>query len=227
MTDGPFAETREQLGGHSVVDAKDLDEAIAIAGRITRARWGTVEVRPLIEIPGLPTGKQQTLLQVNCYQFDNCNSLMQCLLLEDPHELEHHKSMLRAALLLKESTTPQARVAVIWAGILPYFSERPCVDLLGKNDRTIAYGPNEPFDPPPLPFFASAPVPYCWPGHTKRDYRYSVRTMDPDVIQPWNGIQEIDDIVRQKYNVTRIGDAQFLVKRDSAEVNYKKLSAQL
>ena len=147
-----------------------------------------------------------TLLQVNCYQFDNCNSLMQCLLLEDPHELEHHKSMLRAALSLKESTTPQARVAVIWAGILPYFSERPCVDLLGKNDRTIAYGPNEPFDPPPLPFFASAPVPYCWPGHTKRDYRYSVRTMDPDVIQPWNGIQEIDDIVRQKYNVTRVGD---------------------
>ena len=60
VTDGPFAETREQLGGYFLVDAKDLNEAIAIAGRIPGARWGTVEVRPLIEIPGLPaSGKAQ------------------------------------------------------------------------------------------------------------------------------------------------------------------------
>jgi hypothetical protein len=55
VTDGPFAETREQLGGYFLVDAKDLDEAIAVAARIPMARKGTVEVRPVIEIPGLPT----------------------------------------------------------------------------------------------------------------------------------------------------------------------------
>jgi len=54
VTDGPFAETREQLGGYFLIDAKNLDEAIAIAGRIPMARKGTVEVRPVIEIPGLP-----------------------------------------------------------------------------------------------------------------------------------------------------------------------------
>jgi hypothetical protein len=54
VTDGPFAETREQLGGYFLVDAKDLNEAIAIAGRIPGARKGTVEVRPVMEIPGLP-----------------------------------------------------------------------------------------------------------------------------------------------------------------------------
>jgi hypothetical protein len=54
VTDGPFAETREHLGGYFMVDAKNLDEAIAIAGRIPGARVGTVEVRPVIEIPGLP-----------------------------------------------------------------------------------------------------------------------------------------------------------------------------
>ena len=53
-TDGPFAETREQLGGYFLVNAKDLDEAIGIAARIPMARRGTVEVRPLIEIAGLP-----------------------------------------------------------------------------------------------------------------------------------------------------------------------------
>ena len=54
VTDGPFAETREQLGGYFLIEAKDLDEAIAVAGRIPMARKGTVEVRPVIEIPGLP-----------------------------------------------------------------------------------------------------------------------------------------------------------------------------
>ena len=54
VTDGPFAETREQIGGYFLIDAKDLDEAIDIAGRIPGARIGTVEVRPVREIEGLP-----------------------------------------------------------------------------------------------------------------------------------------------------------------------------
>ena len=54
VTDGPFAETREQLGGYYLIDANDLDEAIAIAERIPPARFGTVEIRPVMEIVGLP-----------------------------------------------------------------------------------------------------------------------------------------------------------------------------
>ncbi|MFY4730108.1 YciI family protein [Nitrospira sp. BLG_2] len=59
VTDGPFAETREQLGGYFLIEAKDLDEAIAVAARIPMARKGTVEVRPVIEIPGLPADARQ------------------------------------------------------------------------------------------------------------------------------------------------------------------------
>ena len=54
VTDGPFAETREQLGGFFLVEAVDLDEAIDIASRIPAGRWGTVEVRPVVEIANLP-----------------------------------------------------------------------------------------------------------------------------------------------------------------------------
>jgi len=54
VTDGPFAETREQLGGYFLIDVKNLDEALAVAAKIPMARKGTVEVRPVIEIPGLP-----------------------------------------------------------------------------------------------------------------------------------------------------------------------------
>ena len=54
VTDGPFAETHEQLGGYFLIDAANLDEAIEIAGRIPGGRVGTVEIRPVLEISGLP-----------------------------------------------------------------------------------------------------------------------------------------------------------------------------
>jgi hypothetical protein len=55
ITDGPFAETHEQLGGYFLVDAANLDEAIDMAGKIPGAKWGTVEIRPVYEIPNIPS----------------------------------------------------------------------------------------------------------------------------------------------------------------------------
>jgi hypothetical protein len=54
VTDGPFAETREHLGGYFLIEAKDRDEAIQIAERIPGARKGAVEVRPVLDMPNLP-----------------------------------------------------------------------------------------------------------------------------------------------------------------------------
>jgi hypothetical protein len=54
VIDGPFAETREHLGGYFLIDAPNLDDAIRIAARIPGARKGTVEIRPVLEIPNLP-----------------------------------------------------------------------------------------------------------------------------------------------------------------------------
>ena len=49
-TDGPFAETREQLGGYYIIEARNLDEATEIAGRVPSARMGSIEVRPIVEM---------------------------------------------------------------------------------------------------------------------------------------------------------------------------------
>ena len=57
VTDGPFAETREQLGGYFLIDATNLEEAIAIAERIPTVHKGTVEIRPILELSGLPSDK--------------------------------------------------------------------------------------------------------------------------------------------------------------------------
>ena len=54
VTDGPYVETREHLGGYYLVDVRNLDEAIGIAARIPGARLGAVEIRPVVDLPGLP-----------------------------------------------------------------------------------------------------------------------------------------------------------------------------
>lgn len=59
VTDGPFAETREQLGGYFLIDARDLNEAINIAGRLPTAHKGTVEIRPIVELSGLPADRAE------------------------------------------------------------------------------------------------------------------------------------------------------------------------
>jgi hypothetical protein len=59
LTDGPFAETREQLGGYYLVEARDLDEAIGIASRIPSVRFGTIEVRPLVDVAAATAGAQR------------------------------------------------------------------------------------------------------------------------------------------------------------------------
>ena len=56
-TDGPFAETKEVLGGYYVLDCRDLDEAIAFATRIPDARVGAVEIRPVVRVPDWPYGE--------------------------------------------------------------------------------------------------------------------------------------------------------------------------
>ena len=57
VTDGPFAETTEQLGGYFLVELADLDEAIAVAGRLPPARKGTAEIRPVLALDGLPPAR--------------------------------------------------------------------------------------------------------------------------------------------------------------------------
>ena len=65
ITDGPFAETREQLGGFFLIDVNNLDEAIAVASRIPGARKGTVEIRPVIELEQLQDLQHPSLAKQN------------------------------------------------------------------------------------------------------------------------------------------------------------------
>lgn len=87
-------------------------------------------------------------------------------------------------LVIRDSTTPSATVAVMWAGASPYYSGRDSIDLLGKSDVKIAHE-------------ASQPVPF-YPGHTKWDYAWSIGHLRPDLVADlFRDTPAVDDQLQQ------------------------------
>ncbi|MEN6302352.1 MAG: hypothetical protein ABFD96_06485, partial [Armatimonadia bacterium] len=96
-------------------------------------------------------------------------------LLTPPLYRQENESLTRQALLVRQVTTPEASVGVIWAGVIPYFSERPVVDLFGKSDRHIARLAVQPVSGRRR-FWA------FYPGHMKSDMPYTLTQQRPDFI---------------------------------------------
>lgn len=118
---------------------------------------------------------------------------------------------------LKEITDTNATVAVLWAGSIPYYSERQSIDLLGKSDRFIARAPTPPI---PAGFWNSE----FYPGHNKYDLQYSVGTLRPDIVSQVLGLPgELKSLENWGYSAfcTKSGeeifvlDRSLLVKRES------------
>jgi hypothetical protein len=98
------------------------------------------------------------------------------LLIEQPPQTEQDHTAVRAALMLRDLTEPSAVIAVAWAGAIPYFSERPAIDLLGKMDPYIAHQRMH------IPQGIQRWLGFV-PGHLKWDYAYSIGRLKPDVVQ--------------------------------------------
>jgi hypothetical protein len=107
---------------------------------------------------------------------DSLGGIKRLFLVIKPPETEADERNVRAGLMLRQFTSEQAVVGVIWAGAIPYFSQRTSVDLLGKMDRRIA---REPMHMPDTrPAWAA-----FYPGHMKWDYDYSIGDLKPDLVQ--------------------------------------------
>ncbi len=100
VTDGPFAETREQLGGYYLIEAKDLDEAIEIAARIPSSRLGTIEVRPLVEVGAPATAGK--MLEATCLR--QVDTLATSLPSRDRRKRTSRVAFLRTAVLWRNLT---------------------------------------------------------------------------------------------------------------------------
>jgi hypothetical protein len=121
-------------------------------------------------------------------------------------------------LALRDVTTPQAVIAVVTAGNIPYFSERPAVDLLGKNDPVIAKGPAR------INSSLFEPGNYR-PGHNKWNYAYSIGELQPDVIaQIWEGTDEEIEPYLADYVQFVIDGIPYYFRVDSPNILWDQLA---
>lgn len=122
-----------------------------------------------------------------------------------PLEVENNEYMVRSGLFVKATTKLNATIGVVWAGAIPYFSGRPAIDLLGKNDRYIAHLPIR--DPRTFT-----------PGHDKWDYNYSIATLKPDVIvQLWDDTEGILPYIEEHYSPVPIANRRSMFYKKSSE----------
>lgn len=151
-------------------------------------------------------------------------------LVPPPHRASAERLVSQAARL-RASTKPQARVAVVWAGTLPYFARRPAIDLLGKTDPVIARTPMHIVTP-------AEGLPLFFPGHLKWDYAHSIGELQPDVITQlwtlpgaaaatWQGVVPSDaaPFITAGYRAARSADFVWHIRADSENVDWEALSA--
>jgi len=119
---------------------------------------------------GLTAFLAVSLVLFNAYPSSGFKHFRTWLLVQPPFHVRENAQTVTLGLLVRAITQTEAKVAVTWGGATPYFSDRYCIDLLGKSDRHIARQPMHAF---PGGFR---------PGHQKWDYHYSLEKLEPDVV---------------------------------------------
>jgi hypothetical protein len=165
---------------------------------------------------GLAAFVLASMLNMNLLQ--DFRSLERWALVRQPLFIEGNKEYVQIALALKKITRPQASVAVVSAGAIPYFSDRQAIDLLGKNDVRIAHsqahGAGNIFD---LERFR--------PGHMKWDYDYAFGQLKPDVVvQLWGDTDTAQAYLDRDYVVGgAAGDLAFSLRKDSPNILWERV----
>ena len=150
---------------------------------------------------------------VNFNLIINFKSLERWALLRQPIFIEGNKEYVRIANALKKITTPDASIAVVSAGAIPYFSDLEAIDLLGKNDSVIAHEPSRGAS-------GIKSVSDFRPGHMKWNYDYSIGQLKPDVIvQLWGDKDEAQAYIVEYYVIGGAeDDMAFTLRVDSENI---------
>lgn len=140
-------------------------------------------------------------------------------------ERENVARQFEAAKLAEKITAEDATIAVVWAGMAPYFTERRFLDLLGKNDKTVAREPMHLYNPEkPTRFKLNNPrlsaAGFFYPGHLKWNNRYSLAQRKPDVIcSIWAADKAAKESLENDYFMLRTSVTTVMVRRDSEKVD--------
>jgi arabinofuranosyltransferase len=158
-------------------------------------------------------GVALTLVNVNAIR--GAEALGEWALLARPMHVAENQERVEIARLVQRITTPDATMAVVWAGATPYFAERTAIDLLGKNDTTIAHANArtrrdvERFT-------------YFYPGHVKWNYDYSIGELLPDVVvEVWGSFEEARPYLDANYMRVRLDGHTLYLRTGSPHVRWE------
>ncbi|HEX6303318.1 MAG TPA: hypothetical protein VFZ76_03950 [Anaerolineales bacterium] len=156
---------------------------------------------------------------INFNFLENFRSLERWTLLRQPLFVEGNKEYVRISLALEKITQPQARIAVVSAGAIPYFTDRYAIDLLGKNDVRIAH-----LDARSTGGLLNSLANFR-PGHMKWDYDYSIGELKPDVVvQLWGKTEEAQAYLDKYYVVGGApGDLPFNLRQGSVNILWERV----
>ncbi|OGF47680.1 MAG: hypothetical protein A2452_03355 [Candidatus Firestonebacteria bacterium RIFOXYC2_FULL_39_67] len=157
------------------------------------------------------------MLTIRINSFNGIDSLKDLILCGENYYAIDSVRMVSIANNIKETTNKEAKIAVVWAGSIPYFSERYSVDLLGKNDKKIAREK--------MHILQDVPVyKKFYPGHLKWDYQYSVGKQRPDVIaQLWKNQAEAKSIMGMNYILKIMDGEKLYYLKNSKNVLWDKI----
>jgi len=145
-------------------------------------------------------------------------SLRQWVLADTTMHVSDHQEMVRRSLVLREISRPEAKVALIWAGIIPYFADRQMIDLSGKNDRHVArlamHGPTPGADR----------FRHFHPGHLKWDYGYSIGQLRPDVVlQVAYPPGEAEPYLEGEYREVTLAGCRYYLRKRSPQIRWDRV----
>jgi len=148
------------------------------------------------------------------------------LFLLRPFSSQDNADKVQTALLLRDVTTADATVAVVWAGAEPYFMGRQAIDLLGKSDRRIAH---EDMRYAIRRWHNLIPYPRFYPGHLKYDYAYSIGQLRPDVVaELWENPEEAEPYLHESYRKVKLyGDRagySVFLRKDSPYILWERVN---
>jgi len=158
------------------------------------------------------------LCLINFNTLKGPGSLRQWVLADTTLHVRDHREMVRRSFVLREISDPEAKVALIWAGIIPYFADRQMIDLAGKNDRHVAR--LEMHHPPP----GADRFRYFHPGHLKWDYGYSIGELRPDVVlQVAYPPGEADPYLAGDYREVTLAGCRYYLRRESPHIRWNRV----
>jgi len=155
------------------------------------------------------------LLSVNSLK--GPQSLRQLALIDRPIHVASNEKLIRQARFLRKFTRPDAKIALVWAGIVPYFADRRMVDISGKNDRHVARLEMHTSSGPDR-------FRHFIPGHLKWDYGHSIGRLRPDVVfQAAYPAGEADAFLAADYRRIVVSDCAFYLRNGSPKLHWEQV----